>query len=136
VTTIRFPLPVLPKMPHMKCDTGCDACCGPVACNRDEYERVTGYAAAHGITPIRQGITCPYFQGGKCAVYPVRPFVCQLFGHVPELHCPRGYNVNIPEKRERKLLEAYAPSKADIFFLHSVVYSDDEVMMILLEGAA
>ena len=96
------PLPML-KMPAMRCDDGCGACCGIVLCREDEYQAVEAYARENGIIPKAQGVTCPFFQGGTCKVYPVRPFVCQLFGHSKKLPCPRGHNVNIPTTLERKL---------------------------------
>lgn len=92
------------ELPSMRCDDGCGRCCGMVPVTAAEYARVIAYAREHGIEPVIQGITCPFWQGGKCSVYEVRPLVCKLMGHVPELTCPRGYNVNVGSDRGRKLV--------------------------------
>lgn len=84
-----------PTLPVMKCDTDCGGCCGVVLCKEGEFQKVTEYAAEKGLTPIKQGLTCPWYQEGTCAVYPVRPGICRLFGHTEGLECKRGYNVNV-----------------------------------------
>jgi Fe-S-cluster containining protein len=84
-----------PALPVMRCDVNCGACCGIVLCKEGEYQKVVEYAAANGIAPVKQGITCPWYQGGTCSVYPVRPGICRLFGHTEDLVCKHGYNVNV-----------------------------------------
>lgn len=106
------------SLPTMECTPGCGDCCGVVICHPHEYAAVNAYAKEHGITPKDQGITCPWYQEGTCAVYPVRPFVCQMFGHSKSLVCPHGFNTNIPEKLERRYTKQYGePTK----FLHDVI---------------
>lgn len=100
-------LRVINDLPQMQCDKDCGDCCGPVPCLPSEFDAVVSYAAEHGIEPKSQGTTCPYYQGGACTVYPVRPLLCQLFGHVDRLVCTRGYNVNIGRFREREIMEPY-----------------------------
>jgi hypothetical protein len=100
-----IPLTVLPPM---RCDDGCLACCGPVLCKEHEYQAIKKYAAENGIKPIDQGpLTCVWAQNGKCAVYPVRPFICSFFGHSPRLVCERGYNVNVLPGLEKRLTKQY-----------------------------
>jgi Fe-S-cluster containining protein len=91
----------------MRCDTGCGECCGPVPVTAAELNRVRVHAAAKGVTPKKQGIACPFYQEGQCAVHEVRPLLCRTFGHVPRMTCPRGYNVNISSNRERQLFSGY-----------------------------
>ena len=67
------------------------------------------YARFNGIRPRAQGVTCPWFQEGRCAVHPVRPRVCQLFGHSEKLLCKHGYNVNLPERKVRRELNRKRP---------------------------
>ena len=100
-----------PQLPVMQCDPGCDQCCGPALCTESEYQTIVAYVAEHSITPIEQGVMCPMFQGGRCAIYPVRPMICRVFGHLERLHCPRGYNRNIPSSRERKIFDGYKPTR-------------------------
>lgn len=102
---------MLLKLPVMQCDDGCGECCGVVPCTTQEYDRVVRYAEEHGIHPVAQGLTCPFYQGGKCAVYPVRPHVCQIFGHFddPHLTCPHGYNTNVTPRRQREIEAKYLP---------------------------
>ncbi len=91
-----------PPLPVMQCDPGCGECCGPVICTQGEFEAVVNYAADHGIAPLDQGLTCPWYQQGKCAVHDVRPALCHLFGHVDNMECCKGYNVNIQGTLLRK----------------------------------
>lgn len=95
------------KLPKMKCDKNCGACCGPVLCDETEFMAVNKYAFDNGIVPKRQGLNCPWYQDGECKVYPVRPFACRLFGHVKKMVCCRGYNVNITGKQEKRVLREH-----------------------------
>lgn len=117
-------------LPVMKCDDGCSDCCGPVLCKPAEYRDVVEYAQKHGITPLRQGITCPWFQDGRCQVYPVRPWVCQMFGHSPRLICSRGYNRNVPKAKERKLTAGYGLDMDTAMLLHEVFDDYAEVLKV------
>lgn len=74
----------------MQCITGCGDCCGPVPVDQGELDAILRYAAAHHVYPVHRGLMCPYFQDGKCQVYPVRPRVCQAYGHAVGLHCHHG----------------------------------------------
>lgn len=97
----------LDMLPPMRCDRGCGECCGPVPVTESEYRKVVFVARAKKLPPKRQGITCPFFLDGTCAVYDARPFACRLFGHVPGMTCERGYNTNITPSEEAKLLRSY-----------------------------
>ena len=117
-------------LPVMQCDPGCGECCGPVLCHEWEYQRVESYAKKHGLTPISQGSTCPWYQNGTCAVYPVRPFACRAFGHFQRLTCCRGYNTNVSRSEERRMNRVYhADTQVNITlggrFLHSILSDDD-----------
>jgi Fe-S-cluster containining protein len=102
----------------MKCDEGCGRCCGVVPATDKEYEAIIRYAEKAGIVPIAQGITCPFFQGGRCAVYEARPLICRMFGHSPLLSCLRDYNTNISDGIERKLIRENGPPS---HLLHEVL---------------
>jgi Fe-S-cluster containining protein len=123
----------LPILPSMKCDDGCGACCGPVTCTPAEFDAVNAYAASHGVKPRRQGITCPFFQEGRCSVHEARPFICRFFGHSPRLVCERGYNENISAKSERKITYAYQKelAKHGERWLHETVFTNSEIQSIL-----
>jgi len=92
----------------MRCDEGCGACCGVAPATETEYRRVERYIEEQGITPMAGGdeLTCPFYQQGRCVVYPVRPLICKLFGHGELLACERGYNVNIPERDVDRMVGA------------------------------
>lgn len=94
------------RLPTMQCDDGCGACCGPVPVTEAEYERVGRYAKEHGIEPLHDtGLTCPWYQGGRCAVHPARPLACRVFGHTPRLQCCRGYNTDVPDRKIRRAVQ-------------------------------
>lgn len=95
-------MPKYPSLPVMQCDSNCGDCCGPVSATEGEFATIEQYASEHGLTPARQGLTCPWYQRGECAVHEVRPALCRLFGHTPKMACPRGYNVNISGTLLRK----------------------------------
>jgi Fe-S-cluster containining protein len=92
------------KLPVMRCDSGCGDCCGLAPVTDQEYKHVVEYAQQNGITPLEQGVTCPFYQKGTCQVYPVRPLVCRIFGHTEKLPCSRGYNTNLPDRKIQKMV--------------------------------
>jgi Fe-S-cluster containining protein len=96
---------VLPVLPKMQCDDGCGFCCSVVPASRDEYNTIIAFAKRSGIQPIHQGARCPWYQGGKCSVYEVRPVMCHAYGHVASMTCPRGYNRNISVKIVNRALK-------------------------------
>lgn len=101
----------LPVLPEMKCDKGCGECCGPALCSEREYQTVKRYAKRHGVKPIVQGLTCPFYQDGECKVYEVRPRICRLFGHSDRLVCCKGYNTNVSKKAESEFMAGYHPER-------------------------
>jgi len=89
----------------MKCDPSCGECCGIAPTTDSEYRRIEAFVVKHGVEVCDQGVTCPFYQKGRCAVYPVRPLSCRLFGHSEGMPCPHGYNTNIPERKVRRAIE-------------------------------
>lgn len=121
-------------MPTMRCDQGCDECCGIVGVTRVEYDQVAEHAARKGIQPVRQGTTCPWFQEGRCAVYEVRPAVCRSFGHHSQMVCPRGYNADMDgwteaqvDARLRRTLVEAGHQVGDVRLLHEVCMTAEEI---------
>lgn len=120
------------SMPKMQCDHGCGDCCGVAPCSEAEYQRVMNFASEHDIVPLRQGSTCPFYWDGTCAVYEVRPGICRLFGHSPDLVCSRGYNTNIDPRAEAVLskeINEHVTRAPRI--LHQCVYGPDEFTEIV-----
>lgn len=92
-------LRALPVLPSMQCDSDCGECCTAFFVPEADYQKLRRFVRERGITarvssddPYR----CPFYAEGNCAVYEARPEVCRVMGHVPELSCARGYNVNVP----------------------------------------
>lgn len=95
------------ELPKMRC-ANCGGCCGPVLCSGDEAVAIDAYVAEHGIKPrVPADAICGYRGDHGCMIYPVRPFICRLFGHVPKMFCECGRNVNISARQERQLMAAY-----------------------------
>jgi len=118
-----------PKLPIMQCDDGCGECCGFAPCSRQEFNNIKSYIVQHGIEPIRQGATCPLYQNGTCSVYPVRPFVCRLFGHCSDLVCCRGYNRNIDPAFEERLVAIHQQECGDeMLHTHDLCYEPMEIV--------
>ncbi len=97
----------LKVLPSMRCDTGCGECCGIVPVTVTEFNAIERYVKEKGIIPIEtKDGTCPLYQEGRCSVYPVRPLICRIFGHAERLPCPRGYNVNVPQREVDRMIGA------------------------------
>lgn len=102
----------LKVLPPMQCDEGCGECCGMVPVTETEFQRIARYIKEKGIVPVEhsdegEGFgTCPVYIDGKCAVHPVRPLICDVFGHVEGLPCARGYNVNVPQEQVDRMLRS------------------------------
>ena len=93
----------------MQCDDHCGECCGLVPVTETEFRRIERFVKERGIVPVEYADgTCPLYQNGSCTVHSVRPLVCQLFGHSahPLMTCPRGYNVNLPERDVGRMIHA------------------------------
>ncbi len=116
----------LPVLPTMQCDDNCGECCGPVLCTDKEYEAVKRAAKRNGVKPVKQGLTCPYYQQGRCQVYEARPRICRLFGHCTGLVCCKGYNTNVPASVERAFMSDYRPTR----YLHEALGSQGIVELL------
>jgi len=118
----------LPVLQRMRCDDDCGECCGIVPVTLQELEAVDRYRATNGIEAQRNGVTCPFFQGGRCAVYEARPSVCRLFGHTPKMRCPRGYRPvkDVARRHEQRMaIEVLTDVDADgVHFLHTLAGYD------------
>jgi len=85
ITTKSFP-----------CST-CDAlCCGPVPLSRDRLEKIKAYIQAMPkdeqkrlAAQKRSKVDCKFLdmKHYRCAIYPVRPWLCEAFGRVERMRC-------------------------------------------------
>lgn len=119
------------RIPKMDCDPGCGECCGIVLCNSAELHRMRDWLELHELCGTRNGRTCPLYQHGRCIAYIVRPLSCRLFGHVPEMRCPRGYNKNISRGRAARMMQSQYPNPEDFEFVHSLVYETEEIEALI-----
>lgn len=114
---------------------GCDECgarcVADVRMTRAEFEAIAAYRAGPaaeevlaverqekllpypgtdpGDAPLATYRACRFRDGerGRCAVYPVRPVICRLFGHVEWLPCPiQKIPVSLPDGPS--LMRAYS----------------------------
>jgi hypothetical protein len=85
-------------LPAMACERGCGECCGVVPVTRSKLAEVRAYCDEHGIAPMPQGARCPLYLRNQCAIYAVRPRVCQAYGHSPRLSCSRGHDVLVDDQ--------------------------------------
>lgn len=78
----------------------CHECCGPIIWFKPEDILIRDYIESHNIEYMdgalkltkKNNLRCLYLQKDRCSIYPVRPIVCRLQGHIPELPCK--YNKN------------------------------------------
>jgi len=118
---------------HLSVCNGCDACglrcAAGIPATREEWESLQGFLAEcspaerAAITRVEaqdksvdlgDGVTvamCRYrdMEAGRCVVYPVRPLVCRLLGHVEWMPCPiEKVPKPIPTEDALALMQAYA----------------------------
>jgi len=80
-------------IPRTKCPPGCAKCCGVILWTEEEDAAIRVYLAKRGRQmPKAHGLHCPFLVGGKrrCGIYPVRPFICRLYGTTKTLYCAHG----------------------------------------------
>jgi Fe-S-cluster containining protein len=81
-------------IPEVPCPPGCTVCCrafGIPSQTRTETRRLKKYLKEKGLAfKAAEDTTCPYVSALGCAIYPVRPFTCRLFGASPNSRCSTG----------------------------------------------
>jgi len=90
---------VAPEFPPMTCEKDCGECCGPVPVSFKKLAEVRAYCIEHGITPLVQDSRCPLFIKNQCAIHPIRPRVCQAYGHSEKLSCSRGHDRHVQDEQ-------------------------------------
>lgn len=94
------------RIPAIEC-RGCAECCGPTIWSEVEYLYIKQYLIKNNMQEKKyddkflsnlsnlklDGLTCPYLVDKKCSIYPVRPFICRVFGTAKKLKCIK---INIP----------------------------------------
>lgn len=86
---------------HTRC-INCGECCGPVPINESEYRCIKNYVDQHPevrdvVNAEHQQMECVFRDNSnkRCAIYPVRPMVCRLFGVIDEMKCPNGNSASV-----------------------------------------
>lgn len=90
---------------HTRCKN-CGRCCGPVPITYEEYEQIRDYVAhckyaREESRKYHPAQVCVFRDPEKmrCAIYPVRPLVCQLFGVTRGMKCPEGNSDEIDGRK-------------------------------------
>jgi len=78
-------------LPEISCPGGCISCCrrfGVPSQTKIETARIRRFLMTAG-RPVGQarGTRCPYVSSRGCTIYPVRPFICRLYGVAPDYLC-------------------------------------------------
>ena len=82
----------------LPCSSCTALCCGPVTLTADRLKKIRAYIEAMPLKERkrlagqkREPFDCGFLdkQNHRCAVYPVRPWVCEAFGRVEGLQCPK-----------------------------------------------
>jgi len=115
-------------IPSVPCPPGCITCCkkfGIPSRIPDEDARIKAFLKEHGISGRVNNFevsnssgefrstgdnTCPYVTTKGCAIYPVRPFICRLYGTSPNYLCIENVRpaVILSEEEEEQLLFLYS----------------------------
>jgi Fe-S-cluster containining protein len=106
-----------------------------VPATETEFRAIERFIDAHGIVAASHTDgTCPFYQNGGCAIHPVRPLVCRLFGHSADalMTCPRGYNVNMPERDVVRMIRANGKT---MHVLHELAPNYQEIAHMLPKRA-
>jgi Fe-S-cluster containining protein len=80
-----------------------------------EQERIQRFLAELGMATAEvQGTTCPYLViGAGCAIYPVRPLICRIYGTSPTYRCAVGVS---------PLRLLHEDEEAEIFHLYQTYF--------------
>jgi Fe-S-cluster containining protein len=98
------------EIPNFACKPGCSECCGIAPIAPVEFANISEWIALNGVETrllTTDLLTCPYVVNDRCAIYPVRPTFCRLFGAVDDemLRCPDGgQEVRLISKVEADLI--------------------------------
>ena len=114
------------KFPAMPECTNCGECCGPVTARPEEHAKIEAFMERRGIKWVEHAdaLTCGFYQGGLCRIYPVRPAACRMYGVVKEMACPyfpEAVRLSFPPKaairsglmnlNDKLLCESFAPDR-------------------------
>lgn len=90
------------RLPKVQCRGLCQEACGPIACSETEAAIMARHSGRPLSFDARTG-RCNYLNDvGRCAVYPVRPLVCRVFGSSEKLPCLWGCKPTAPLLSERE----------------------------------
>jgi len=83
------------QMPKSSCLAGCGECCGILYPSLTELRHIQDWCESHHREykdfNMTTGLDCPYLREDKlCSIYPVRPFLCRIFGVSSDLPCLLG----------------------------------------------
>lgn len=103
------------KVPTIQCKQGCHECCGPIFWFPAENASIFQWLKDNTL-PVRRAKSmldmCPYIEGDKCLIYPVRPLICRLFGVVKHftdisiMECPFvNQDTFLTEVEARKMMD-------------------------------
>lgn len=92
---------------HTNC-INCGHCCGVFPIDEDDVRRILNYMLkGHWDvlkvvkTPKTNFLVCPFRNEKlkRCAIYPVRPLICRLFGVSEGMNCDNGNSSNIDGRK-------------------------------------
>lgn len=77
------------QIPASSCKENCGKCCGILFPSLAEIRNIKAWCGSHHVEfkafNMTVGIDCPYLTAEKkCAIYPVRPFLCRILGVTAE----------------------------------------------------
>ena len=82
----------------LPCSSCTALCCGPVPLSRDRLKKIKAYvqkmpkAERKRLAAQKRGpVNCRFLDKAnyRCAIYPVRPWLCEAFGRVERMRCPK-----------------------------------------------
>ena len=57
---------------------------------------------------------CPYLSNDRCMIYSVRPLVCRLQGHIPELRCVHNKKTSISAQLLQEIKKEFNSLVAEV----------------------
>lgn len=109
------------QMPKVLCKQKCQGACGIIKWSWIEKQLVDRSVGGLPMLKLQKDGSCPLLMEGMCSVYEVRPWICRLWGAIPDLKCEHGCEV----------IGGWSPEKQHVMFQELKELSEGRTMLMV-----